>query len=105
MQVLAHEDKRRSGAALKCMKLFVTTLLEVAHAQRRLHMARLAAAVDGEGEPGKSPGPGDDAAKSPSPRPDPSVKVTPSLVTHPVLSPSKTRLFRWHENLGWNVRC
>ena len=48
MQVLGDEDKRRSGAALKSMKTFVSTLLTVTHAQRRLHVDRLSAAVDGE---------------------------------------------------------
>lgn len=47
MQGLSKEDTAISGAALKSMKLFVTTLLEICQAQRRLHTTRLAAAVDG----------------------------------------------------------
>lgn len=45
---MADESKQKSGAALKCMKVFVSTLLEVSHAQRRLHMARLAAGMKGD---------------------------------------------------------
>lgn len=36
-------------AALKGMKIFITTLIEVCQAQRRLHTSRLAAQVDGSG--------------------------------------------------------
>ena len=49
VQELSHDDKSRSESALRGMKIFVTTLIELCQAQRRLHTQKLAAAVDGEG--------------------------------------------------------
>ena len=47
-QVLGEERITRSGAALKSMSAFVETLLKLTGQQRRLHTARLAAAVDAD---------------------------------------------------------
>lgn len=72
-QGLSSEDSAVSGSALKSMKLFVTTLLEVCQAQRRLHTGRLALAVDGVQEGGSG---GSRGVKQRSPTPTPAAGDT-----------------------------
>lgn len=83
LQGLSNEDNAVSGAALKSMKLFVTTLLEICQAQRRLHTGRLALAVDGVQE-GETNGMGGSKTRSPTPTPtQPATNDTATPMVHP----------------------